>query len=492
MNQSFPNLIKEMKMDPFTLRFYNSREEKFIAFYNRESIPFMRIGLIIGILMYSSFGILDSYLIENITLNYYIIRYAIVLPFGILTLILTFFRNLQQYMQLLVSYVVTLSGAGLVALVLISQPPISYMYYAGLLLVIMANYNLLRIRYINAMISGWVIVLLYVLAARFIAITPKDIFISNTSFLVGTNLIGICTGYYFEFAFRRDFYLAEELEKERQKTDMANRSLERKVHDRTEQLIESNEALKVEIEQRIKEEHKRRKTEEKLHHLQKMESIGTLSGGIAHDFNNILGTILGYTDILNRQKAFNETSQSYITQIANASLRAKGLVEQLLTFSRHMKPKLVKGSMHPIVADAISSLKPLLPQNISLVEEIDTMCGNVMVDANQMHQVILNLCNNALHAMNGNGGTLTIILAQVYQGETNYVSLTISDTGTGMDKEVVKRIFEPYFTTKPVNEGHGLGLAMVHGIIKNHNGEINVLSEAGKGSSFEILLPRES
>jgi len=476
-----------MQIHPLFLRFNGNQENRFIEHYDKESIPFMRTGLVIGIALFASFGLLDKYLITNISPHYFLIRYGIVIPFGIITFFATFFKVMRPYLQIMVSYVLTLSGTGLVALILISQPPISYMYYAGLLLVVTANYTLFRVRFLYAILSGSSIVIIYFFAARYIAITPLDILISNVSFLLGANFIGIFSGYYFEFAIRRDFYLVEELQKERNNVDAANKSLEKKVQDRTNQLILSNQALKEEIEQRAREEKKRIETEEKLHQFQKMESIGTLSGGIAHDFNNILGTILGYTELIARNEEHMESHvKEYNQQISKASLRAKDLVQQLLTFSRQLKPTLVNCRLQPIVYEIVEHIEPLLPSNIKLEKSIDDKVGEVKADHNQIHQVVMNLCNNAQYAMKDEGGTLQVGLSS---NGKNQLVIKIADTGNGMTGETLKRIFEPYYTTKPVHDGHGLGLAMVHGIVKNHKGEIKVNSEPGKGSVFEIFLP---
>jgi len=232
----------------------------------------------------------------------------------------------------------------------------------------------------------------------------------------------------------------------------------------------------------------------------KMEAIGTLAGGIAHDFNNILTGILGYAELALLDARGRQANKNALQEIILASRRAAGLVSQILTFSRHQEPRKEVLQLQPIIKEALKLMRGTLPSTISIKQQFEQNCPPIMGDINQIHQVIINLCTNAFHAMRAKGGTLTVDLDQISleKGLTNepenvppgrYTRISISDTGHGMDKETMARIFDPYFTRKQFGEGSGLGLATVHGIIRNHHGHIKVSSELNRGTSFIIFLP---
>lgn len=235
--------------------------------------------------------------------------------------------------------------------------------------------------------------------------------------------------------------------------------------------------------------------EKQLRHTQKMEAIGTLAGGVAHDFNNVLTPIMGYTEIIRlkmRQDGFTDQAvYDYLEEILRAAKRAKSLVEQVLTFSRSIEKKEVLQYLHPIVKEVMKLMRATLPSTIVIREQIDENCGRVFIDPVQIHQVLINLCTNASHAMNGKHGELTVKLGLAPQASDGreWVELSIADTGCGIEEEHLDRIFEPYFTTKEKTSGTGMGLAMVHGIVNRQGGFIKVESEVGKGSIFRVYLP---
>ncbi|MBE0584038.1 MAG: response regulator [Desulfofustis sp.] len=237
------------------------------------------------------------------------------------------------------------------------------------------------------------------------------------------------------------------------------------------------------------------KLEKQLRHAQKMEAIGTLAGGIAHDFNNILTPIMGYAEILKlkmQQKGFvDEAMTEYLGEILRAGKRAKGLVEQILAFSRNTEQKESPQHLHPIVKEVVKLLRSTLPSTIQIKQNIDEKCGPVRVDPVQIHQVLINLCTNSADAIGEGHGVLTVAMKKVtLAGNDNeWLELSISDTGCGMNRELRERIFEPYFSTKEKGRGTGMGLALVHSIITRHEGRIEVESEEGVGSVFRIYLP---
>ncbi len=240
--------------------------------------------------------------------------------------------------------------------------------------------------------------------------------------------------------------------------------------------------------------------EKRLQIAQKMEAIGTLAGGIAHDFNNILSPILGYTELTMDEIDQQSLAYANLSQVYKATKRAKDLVQQILAFSRQTEVASKPVKIHLIVMEALKLLRASIPSNIEFKLNIDENCPPVMADPTQIHQIVLNLCSNAYHAMQNMSGILNIkvqesILTndQITQFITipagTYVQIEVSDTGQGMKPSVMERIFEPFFTTKEKGQGTGMGLSVVHGIVREHDGYINVQSDPGRGTHFQIYLP---
>ena len=244
----------------------------------------------------------------------------------------------------------------------------------------------------------------------------------------------------------------------------------------------------------------KKKAEARVFHSQKMESIGRLAGGIAHDFNNILTSILGYSQLIQLKTENDEKLTRYASQVIAASYRAQELIQQILTFSRQSESEKKPINIGIIVKEALNLLRASLPATITIQEDILIRAGTVLADSTQIHQLVMNLCTNAFHAMEENGGILAVALdkrefsvndTNFYQGieAGKYLKLSVSDTGHGMDKEMITRIFEPFFTTKEVGKGTGIGLSTVHGIIEEHGGTIIVNSQPGLGTSFHVFFP---
>jgi nitrogen-specific signal transduction histidine kinase/CheY-like chemotaxis protein len=241
--------------------------------------------------------------------------------------------------------------------------------------------------------------------------------------------------------------------------------------------------------------------ESQLRQAQKMEAIGTLAGGIAHDFNNILGAIQGYTQLAKADTDQQPEVQSYLESVLQGTRRATNLVKQIITFTRMNVTQPVATYLPEIVTEAMELLRPTIPATIAIHASFEPDISAVMADPTQMHQIVVNLCTNAWHAMKGQpNGTLTVKLSNVLLDDAFakvhldvspglYVKLSVSDTGSGMDNATLARIFEPFFTTKAPGAGTGLGLAVVHGILKNHHGAIEVHSTLGQGTTFELYFP---
>ncbi len=240
-----------------------------------------------------------------------------------------------------------------------------------------------------------------------------------------------------------------------------------------------------------------------LDQAQRMEAIGTLAGGIAHDFNNILTPIIGYSELSLGMVPEEGKLSHNMRQVLVSANRAKDLVKQILTFSRKTEQEKRPVQVSLLVKEALKLLRSSLPSTIEIRQFLhpDAIESTTMADPTRIHQVLMNLCTNAAHAMRAEGGTLTISMEDVeigqYAGTGSpelgpgpYLRLSVMDTGHGMNETIKQRIFDPYFTTKGPNEGTGLGLAVVYGIVKDLSGAIDVTSEPGKGATFDVYLPR--
>jgi PAS domain S-box-containing protein len=239
--------------------------------------------------------------------------------------------------------------------------------------------------------------------------------------------------------------------------------------------------------------------EAQLRQAQKMEAIGTLAGGIAHDFNNILGAILGYGELAQQHAAAGGPMRRYLDNVMRAAGRAKALVDRILGFSRMGLGERVPVNVQSVIEETLELLAASLPAGIRLEKILEAGDAAVIGDATHLHQVAMNLCTNALHAME-RGGVLSVVLERVQLSEPRllsrgtlspgpYVRLGVSDTGSGIPPAVLERMFDPFFTTKGVGEGTGLGLSLVHGIVSELGGAIDVATRAGQGTKFEIWLP---
>ena len=249
------------------------------------------------------------------------------------------------------------------------------------------------------------------------------------------------------------------------------------------------------VTERKQDEQVRRELELQLHQSQKLEAVGTMVGGISHEFNNVLQSIFLYGGLVECALPDDGSLKGNFQHIMEDAIRARDLVAQILTFSRKTKVDMKAHPIGALLTDALMMERASMPPNIEIHNEIDLNCGMVVCDKTQMYQIMVNLCNNAQHAMAQNGGLLTVSLDQktIPPGKgsqaRDVVELVVSDTGHGMDHETLEKVFDPFFTTKEIGKGTGLGLSVVHGIVEMMDGQVSVSSEVGKGTIFTIVLP---
>ena len=266
-------------------------------------------------------------------------------------------------------------------------------------------------------------------------------------------------------------------------------------------LVGMTNRLKEEMKERELAETERRGLESFLRQAQRLESLGTLAGGVAHEFNNVLQPILLYTELALQDVPSGSPAAKNLVQVLDLSRRASLLTRQILTFGRQEEhAEFCHCDIRGVVIEAVTMIRALLPATVDIRTTIGSDIGQVNCDPAQIKQLVVNLCNNAFHALGSRDGYIEVSLREVLVTESSrissaklvpgeYVVLQVADTGRGMDEETLQHIFEPFFTTRSVGEGTGLGLSVVHGIVMRHDGDITVESKPGEGSRFRIYLP---
>ncbi len=493
--------LKELKLNPWTLSFSGVNkplEKEFIAFYIREKLLQMRAAIIIGAILYALFGILDAFLLGDLKYTFWFIRFGLVIPFGTISLLFTYSKLFKNVSQIIIMLNNLVAGIGIIAMVVLAGPPVSYSYYAGLILVFIYIYTFSGLRYTWAVGTNWGIVILFEIFAVFLKKFPATVLISNSFFFVAANILSMIAAYFIEYSLRRDFYLAKLLEIEKEKVELSKKQLERLVMERTIQLSETNEELSKELLKKRKLIEKQKNLQEQLVQSQKMEAVGHLAGGVAHDFNNLLTIINGYSELILLNMKNNSKSFERMQQIIKAGKRAESLTRQLLAFSRKQILQPVVLDLNQLIKELEKMLRRLIGENIKLLFQYESDIFKIKADPGQLEQVIMNLVVNARDAM-PKGGEIRIETQNIEAEDSlkqrpnglspgRKVLLTIRDTGTGIDKKILNHIFEPFFTTKAKGKGTGLGLSTVYGIVKQSDASIYVRSKKGKGTVFCVYF----
>ena len=280
---------------------------------------------------------------------------------------------------------------------------------------------------------------------------------------------------------------------------LKEKNLSRQLTTESQDLQTINAKLEKEISERMRAEAENKRLQTELVQIQKMEAMGTLAGGIAHDFNNILSAIIGYGQLVQADPALTDKSAQNLEKLLKAGERARLLVQQILTFSRKVDTSVEPLDLADSISDALLMMRSLIPANVKLQKILTGSC-TVKSSSTYIHQILMNLCTNAIHAMGPDGGILDIELAGVTLSPAEasvlklspggYARISVHDTGCGIPSGIIDRIFEPYFTTKGMGSGTGLGLSVVHGIAQSHQGGVTCQSTPGRGTTFTLYLPR--
>jgi signal transduction histidine kinase/ActR/RegA family two-component response regulator len=492
----------EMYLNPITLAFNGKQaylEPFFFRSYSQKYLQFSRTCHILVILINIIWSLVDYLVFPSLVRECYIIRYGILTPFFLLGWFYSFYPGFLKNWQYLFAIDVVFAGILQVSIIWLGQSPDLHLYYVGIITILVFGYAFIRLRFIFAVISCWLVMIMYILFAAFISPPSPNMLVFNSIVIFSISVIGMIICYMAEIDSRRNFFLSWLLEQEQEKVTNVNHMLEKRVTERTAELRLMNSELKREFKAHRKVIADKQLLEQQLRQAQKMEAIGTLAGGIAHDFNNILSAIIGFTELTLEDIPQDENLSDNLNEILIASGRAKDLINQILTFSRRSENELQPISLTLVAKEIVKLLRATLPTTIK-IEQNFASDQLIMADATQIHQLIMNLCTNANHAMQKDGGILSISVMEWDLDETDitnltelrpgrYLKLAVSDTGHGIPKNVLERIFDPFFTTKKNQEGTGLGLSVVHGIVKSQKGAIRVESHENIGTTFIIYFP---
>lgn len=493
--------MKQIKLNLLTLAFSgkNSYLEKiYIADYKEKNAVHAIWFLFIGLFIYSVFAILDFLLVPEMMYTLWFIRFGIVCPVIAIFLLTSFFPFFKKISHIYLVAGLILSGTGISVMVALAPPPASYSYYAGVILVLMMGYNFSRLRFVWASLAGWINVIVYEFIAIFVVQAPVPILINNNFFFISANIIGMLSCYTMEVYTRRDFYLSRLLASEQDKTKEFNRDLEKKVLERTMEITKINESLQKEIQYRIESEAQKEKLQEQLAHAQKMESIGQLAGGIAHDYNNQLTGILGNAELL-LLNLTDEKLKRFAENICKGALNGAQLTQQLLSFARKGQYLQESIDIDSIIEEVAGILEHTIDKRIQIKLEKSEKKLSVLGDRHTIQNALLNIALNARDAITETGvirfETSVLEIKENKRDQLfnlipgKYVCMSIVDDGCGMTEDVKKHIFEPFYTTKDVGKGTGMGLSASYGAIESHGGGLFVESNPGFGSSFYVLLP---
>jgi len=487
---------KNAEINPLTLSFSGGSghlEPEYLDEHFKNSLTQIRIALLVGCSFYAVFGLLDAALVPAQTKEFWLIRYAVVCPLALSIYVFSFFPQFKRYANASLFLLCMVAGFGIVIMTAIAAPPANYSYYAGLILVFIYLFTFVKMGFLWAMAASWSIIVFYEIMAIYVLKAPFPILLNNNFFIIGSNLYCMIAGYSIEYFERKNFLLRRMLSDEKDTVARMNDALERKVMERTRDLETANRKIHEDADRRIQ-------LETQLLQAQKMESVGRLAGGVAHDFNNMLAVIQGNAEIALDKVDRIHPVRHHLDQIFKTTQRSADLVRQLLAFARKqtIAPKVL--NLNETIQAMLKMLQRLIGEDIDLLWRPGSDLWTIKMDPSQIDQVLANLCVNARDAIS-DVGKITIETENATIDERHcrdhgggapgkYVRLSVTDNGCGMDRETLEKIFDPFFTTKELGKGTGLGLATVYGIVSQNHGFIDVHSEPGQGTTFEIYLPR--
>jgi len=499
-NQESKDASERILLHPLTLRFQGSQaylEDQFYEDYFYSSLPIIRCSLIFAIFLFAIFGLLDAYLLPDRKTTIWVIRYALLCPLTFCVFLLTYTKVFKKVMQLVIACSAVVAGSGIIAMTIIAPPPVSFSYYAGVILIFMMAYTCIKLHFIWATAAGWFLVFFYEFSGFFLADTPTPILVNNSFFFISANLIGMLACYAIEYYTRRDFYLKKLLDKKRTQVIQAKEVLEQKVRERTSQLTKLNETLQQEMKER-----KRLQSRQVRYH--KMEAVGLMAGGVAHDLNNILAGITGYPELLLMQLPEESELRKPIAAIQESGERAAAVVADLLTVARGAASIREIAHINTLVTEYLDSPEFLHLASLHPDIEIKGILGenlpNISCSPVHVKKCLMNLVTNGVEAsVSGEKITITTscFLPNQQWAENNnmkpvdYIVLAVEDSGSGISTDDLGHIFEPFYTKKVMGRsGTGLGLAVVWNTMEDHDGKV-IVKSSEHGTQFQLFFPAD-
>ena len=490
-----------MDIKGLSLSFRDSEKEiQFLDSYFWLNLSHLRLCLTLSVIFFTVYAYTDLLLARESLRFLLVIRFGLVIPAFLLVLILTYVRTdvYKLFWQGFNGFFVLLSGLSYIIITALGTPPYGYAMYVGVIFCLIFGYTFIRFRFVWATLTGLTLTAAYIFNAFRIIDVPETLLAIQIPILLGVNILGMLSAYHLEFSARQAFHLNTLLKDEKAHVDEANRKLEDTVKQRTEELLATNKNLTVKLAELEKSEQERSRLERQLTQAQKMEAVGRLAGGVAHDFNNILQAIIGCIELA-KLTDDNSEQRKYIDEVGESALKAAALTRQLLAFSRQQVIELKTISMNELVDNFLKMIRRTIGADVDLQFVSCEGPALVRADRGQLEQVLLNLCVNSRDAL-PKGGHILIetgfhCLDEKYCRDNpearpgDYIELSVTDNGCGMDQVTLSKIFEPFFTSKGPGHGTGLGLSTAYGIVKQHEGFIRVYSEPGKGTCFKVYLP---
>jgi signal transduction histidine kinase len=470
---------KDVPYNTATLSFLDSElETAFRADYFEKNIRTIRRYLLLGFLLYGLFGVHDYWIIPEILPQALSIRFLLVCPLLLGIFFFSYSKNFFQALQPSLFLAGFAAGAGIVAIGVQASAPGNYLYFTGLLLCLLFFF---RLRFFPASILSWSIFFLYEAAAVITMKIPTPQLISNSLVFFSFLITGMLTCYSLERYYRSDFLLRRTIQLRNLEISASNRALE-------QEMLSHKQAVTEKI-----------RLQAQLSRAGKMEALGQLAGGIAHEFTNILTAVIGYANYLQMKMDKADPLNSYTGKIITSANRAARLTNDLLAFKRKKKFEPRITNLNEIILKAEDFLPLIAGRKVRVSITICESPLIALADEVLLEQVLVNLAANARDAM-PDGGVLTITtdlvdmnreftLATGTAQPGRYGRISATDMGIGMTDSTRGSIFEPFFTTKELEKGTGLGLTMIQGVVRQHNGFIDFSSRVGSGTTFRILIP---
>ena len=500
----------DIELNLLTLTFPPEVENIYKGELFKKSLLHVRFALLLSIVFFGGFGILDAWIVPEAKYRLWFIRYAVYCPFALAIFLYSYSKSFKKNMQICIAAVVALAGFGIIAMIMVVPHSGNSTYYAGLILVFIFGYTFFKLDFIYAASTGIMIVIAYEIAAIWFTHTPIPILINNNFFFLSGNLFGMFACFSIELLSRKEFMQTRLLETEKKKVHQANLELEYKVEQRTGQLLKANKVLKQEIAERNRAEESLKKAYQELKQTQsqlvqsgKLASIGELAAGVAHELNQPLMVIRGNAQLIQRNiskgKLKIEDMHKQIEPIEKNTKRMMTIINHLRAFSRQSKAEYYALNVNNVIEESFLMVgEQLRLRNIEVKKSLDPQLPQIKGDTNQLEQVFLNLITNARDAimekfdnekpMNGDTESMEII-TKPSDTDDSLIEILFKDSGSGIKEKDQTNIFDPFYTTKEVGKGTGLGLSISYGIINDHKGQIEVAETGPEGTMFKVTLP---